>query len=50
MRMLRWICGNTMMNKIRNKEFMEKVGFEASLRKDAGKQIEMVWACAEKDT
>ena len=26
MRMLRWMCGNTMMDRIRNQEFREKLG------------------------
>ena len=26
MRMLRWMCGNTIMNRIKNKEFREKLG------------------------
>ena len=26
MRMLRWMCGNTKMNKIKNKNFREKLG------------------------
>ena len=26
LRMLRWMCGNTMMDKIRNQQFKEKLG------------------------
>ena len=47
MRMLRRMCGNTMMDRIRNQEFKEKLRV-APLSADAGEQVEMVWACAEK--
>ena len=33
MRMLRWMCGHTMMDKIRNQEFKEKFGLHLSLRR-----------------
>jgi hypothetical protein len=26
MRMLRWMCGNTMMDRIKNQDFREKLG------------------------
>ena len=43
-RMLRWICGVTKPNKIINKRIRgtTKVG------KNTGKEVEVVWACAEK--
>ena len=48
-RMMRWMCGNTMMNS-KKPGVQGEVRGCTSLRKDAGEQVEMVWASIEKDT
>ncbi|KAG5593432.1 hypothetical protein H5410_043946 [Solanum commersonii] len=46
MRMLRWMCGHTRSDKIRNEVIREKVGV-ASVVDKGGSEAEMVWTCEE---
>ncbi|KAG5624798.1 hypothetical protein H5410_010016 [Solanum commersonii] len=45
MRMLRWMCGHTRGDKIRNEVIQEKVGVASVV--DKGGEAEMVWTCEE---
>ncbi|KAG5611654.1 hypothetical protein H5410_022935 [Solanum commersonii] len=45
MRMLRWMCGHTRSDKIRNEVIREKVGVASVV--DKARRGEMVWTCEE---
>ncbi|KAG5575946.1 hypothetical protein H5410_056080 [Solanum commersonii] len=46
MRMLRWMCGHTRREKIKNEVIREKVGVCG--RQDEGSETEMIWACVKE--
>ncbi|PHT57287.1 hypothetical protein CQW23_05773 [Capsicum baccatum] len=48
MRILRWMCGFTRGDRVRNEIIREKVGVASEGRQDAGWKAEMVWACDEE--
>ncbi|XP_057518405.1 uncharacterized protein LOC130799321 [Amaranthus tricolor] len=50
MRVLRWMGGNTTMDRIRKPGVQGEVMSCTFLRKDAGEPVEIVWACADKET
>ncbi|KAG5604181.1 hypothetical protein H5410_025673 [Solanum commersonii] len=43
MRTLRWMCGHTKRDKIRNEDIRDKVGVTS-----IENEIMMIWACAEE--
>lgn len=45
--MLRWMCGHTRSDKIKNEVIREKVSGLCG-KQDEGNETEMVWACAEE--
>ncbi|KAG5614785.1 hypothetical protein H5410_014609 [Solanum commersonii] len=47
MRMLRWMCGHTRSDKIRNEVIREKVGVASVVDKAREARTEMVWTCEE---
>ena len=48
MRMLRWMCGVTKLDKIRNERIGGTTKVGENTKKSTGKKVEMVWACDEK--
>jgi len=44
-RMLRWMCGNTRRDNVRNENIRTKIGV-TSIREDERKQPTMIWSCA----
>jgi len=45
MRLLRWMYGNTMRDKIRNEDIRTKIGLTPYRREDERKSPLMVWSC-----
>ena len=48
MRMLRWMCGYTMMDKIRNQEFKEKLGVAPLSAKIRKNKLRWFWHVQKK--
>ena len=46
MRILRWMCGNTKRNKLRNEDIRTKIGCSLYRREDERKPPTMVWSYA----
>ena len=47
MRMVRWMCGLKVQDRVPGKELRERLGLADNLGTTA-KQVAMVWACAAK--
>lgn len=47
MQILRWMCGHTIMDKIRNQVLRERLGVAPVSSKM--REIEMDWACPKED-
>ena len=45
MRMLRWMCGNTRRDKVRNEDIHTKIGV-ASIEEKMRESSAMAWSCA----
>ena len=48
MRMLRWMCGVTRLDKIRNERIRGTTKVGEITKNNPGKEVEVVWACDEK--
>ena len=48
MRMLRWMCGVTKLDKIRNERIRGTTKVGEIKKKSTGKKVEVVWACDAK--
>ena len=50
MRMVRWMCGMKLQNRIPSKGLRERLGLDDIILVLQRKQVAMLWACCEKMT
>jgi len=48
MRMVRWMCGVKLQDRVPSKELRERLGLDFKIIGTTVKQVVMVWACAVK--
>jgi len=48
MEMLRWTCGCTKLDKIRNEDFWKRM--KKISKSDVGEETEMEWACGDNSS
>ena len=49
-RMLRWICGHTRMDRVRNDDIRDRLGIAPIEKKAYPTPAEMVWTCPTETT
>jgi len=48
MRMVRWLCGVKLQDRVPSKELRGRLGLDDTNRVTTAKQVAMVWACVVK--